>query len=163
MNYLHQHQIAHLDIKSPNVLVWEFPSAQSGSCHDRLTYATEVLVKIADYGTSQSSTLHGIMANHAVGTPGYMAPELFSHKGQEISPDKVKLDFVCLCSYLLLLLCMKVDVFAFGMTIFELLTTRPPYDEVPQRDANTLHQLVREGRRPLLTEQVNNYDNILAV
>ena len=57
----------------------------------------------------------------------------------------------------------KVDVFAFGMTIFELLTTRPPYDEIPQKDANTLHKLVREGKRPLLAEKVNDYDNILVV
>ena len=49
------------------------------------------------------------------------------------------------------------------MTIFELLTTRPPYDDIPQRDANTLHRLVREGRRPLLTEKVNDYDDIVTV
>ena len=65
---------------------------QFGSRQDRLEHAAEVLVKIADYGTSQISTLHGIKANNSVGTPGYMAPELFSHKGQEISPDKVKID-----------------------------------------------------------------------
>ena len=88
MNYLHEHQIAHLDIKSPNILVWKFP-LQFGSCHDRLDHATEVLVKIADYGTSQWSTLDGIVANSSVGTPGYMAPELFSHQGQEISSSKV--------------------------------------------------------------------------
>ena len=46
-------------------------------------------MKIADYGTSQISMLHGIKANNSVGTPGYMAPELFSQKGQEISPYKV--------------------------------------------------------------------------
>ena len=50
---------------------------------------TEVLVKIADYGTSRISTLHGIKSTNPTGTPGYMAPELFSHQGQEISPDKV--------------------------------------------------------------------------
>ena len=48
----------------------------------------------------------------------------------------------------------KVDAFAFGITIFELLSMRPPFDEVPQKDANTLHRLVREGKRPLLTQKV---------
>ena len=62
-----------------------------------------------------------------------------------------------------LLLPTKVDVFAFGMTIFELLTTRPPYDDVPQKDGNILHRLVREGKRPLLTEKVNDYDDSLTV
>ena len=69
---------------------------QFSSRHYRQEHATEVLVKIADYGTSQSSTLHGIMANNSVGTPGYMAPELFSHRGQEISPDKVR---ISLCAF----------------------------------------------------------------
>ena len=54
-----------------------------------MEHATEVLVKIADYGTSRISTLHGIKSINPTGTPGYMAPELFSHQGQEISPDKV--------------------------------------------------------------------------
>ena len=66
---------------------------------DRLEHATEVLVKIADYGTSRISTLHGIKANNPTGTPGYMAPELFSHQGQEISPDKVALCVCDLCVY----------------------------------------------------------------
>jgi len=91
LEYLHRHQIAHLDIKSPNVLVWEFP-LQLGSRQDLIEHATEVLVKIADYGTSRISTVHGIMANNPTGTPGYMAPELFSHQGQEIAPDKVSVD-----------------------------------------------------------------------
>ena len=47
-----------------------------------------------------------------------------------------------------------MDVFAFGMTVFELLSMRPPFDEVSQKDANTLHRLVREGKRPLLTHKV---------
>ena len=47
-----------------------------------------------------------------------------------------------------------MDVFAFGMTIFELLSMRPPFDDAPQKDVNTLHKLVREGKRPLLTDKV---------
>jgi len=62
---------------------------QLDSRQDLLEHATEVLVKIADYGTSRISTIHGMMANNSTGTPGYMAPELFSHQGQEIAPDKV--------------------------------------------------------------------------
>ena len=97
LDYLHQREIVHLDIKSTNILVWKFPRKFS-SRQDRLEHATEVLVKIADYGTSQTFTLHGIRANNSVGTPGYMAPELFSHKGQQIFPDKVKT--VCVvCTY----------------------------------------------------------------
>ena len=92
MDYLHRCEIAHLDIKPPNILVWKFP-LQFNSCQDRVEHATEVLVKIADHGTSRISTLHGIISTNPTGTPGYMAPELFSHQGQEISPDKVS----CVC------------------------------------------------------------------
>ena len=76
--------------------MWEFP-LQLYNHQDRLEHATEVLVKIADYGTSRISTLHGIKSTILTGTPGYMAPELFSHQGQEISPDKVITRF---CTYI---------------------------------------------------------------
>ena len=111
-----------------------------------------MLVKIADYGTSRISTLHGIKATNPTGTPGYMAPELFSHQGQEISPDKVALCVhASMCYYLCVL---KVDVFAFGMTIHELLTMRPPFDEGHRKDPSILHKYVRDGRRPLRTDKV---------
>ena len=51
---------------------------------------------------------------------------------------------------------LKVDVFAFGMTIYELLTMRPPYDELPRKEPHILHKYVRDGRRPLLTDKVIN-------
>ena len=136
---------------------------QFSSRQDRLEHATEVLVKIADYGTSRISTLHGIKFTNPIGTPGYMAPELFSHQGQEISPDKVSTRsawkcytihmymYVCVCYYVLSL---KVDVFAFGMTIYELLAMRPPFDELYRKNPAILHKYIRDGRRPLLSNEV---------
>ena len=57
-----------------------------------------------------------------------------------------------------------MDVFAFGMTVFELLTMRPPFDDAPQRNTNILHKLVREGKRPLLSEKVpNHYYHVLTI
>ena len=88
MEYLHRHEIAHLDIKPPNVLVWEFPLPLD-SQHNLVDHASKVLVKIADYGTSRIFTMHGIMAKNYTGTPGYMAPELFSHPEQFVDPYKV--------------------------------------------------------------------------
>ena len=100
--------------------MWEFP-LQLYSRPDRLEHAQEVLVKIADYGTSRISTLHGIKANNPTGTPGYMAPELFSHQGQEISPDKV---CVCVCVYV----CVYIYVYVYMsvckvMSFYQLLYT----------------------------------------
>ena len=101
--------------------MWEFP-LQLHSRPDRLEHAREVLVKIADYGTSRISTLHGIKASNPTGTPGYMAPELFSHQGQEISPDKVASCVhlclceracvcVCVCMYVCVCVCVYVCVY----------------------------------------------------
>ena len=49
-----------------------------------------MLLKIADYGISQvSQGLTFRVGNNPVGTPGFMAPELFENPGQEVSSEKV--------------------------------------------------------------------------
>ena len=89
LEFLHKHQIVHLDIKSPNVLVWFFPSAEY-KYEDRVRYAGNVWLKLADYGISQVSTGFVMRVhNLPVGTPGYMAPELFDKLGQQVSSEKV--------------------------------------------------------------------------
>lgn len=89
LDYLHSHQIVHLDMKSPNVLVWEFPS-YALSRNERIKQASNVRLKIADYGISQISTsLMMRVTTSPFGTPGYMAPELFENTGQEIYSTKV--------------------------------------------------------------------------
>ena len=89
LNYLHSHQIVHLDMKSPNVLVWEFPIAAMPR-KERLKYAGNVWLKIADYGISQVATSMMMkVTTNQPGTPGYMAPELFE-TGQEIYSTKVR-------------------------------------------------------------------------
>jgi serine/threonine protein kinase/ankyrin repeat protein/GTPase SAR1 family protein len=125
LNYLHRHQIVHLDMKSPNVLVWEFPYFTSR--RDRVRHAGNVKLKIADYGISQVSTsLMMRVTTSPVGTPGYMAPELFNSTGQEIYST-------------------KVDVFAYGMTLYELISLQPPFSK---NDAQKRNHEVRSGKRP---------------
>ena len=90
LEYLHSHQVVHLDMKSPNVLIWHFPSP-----HDtrpvRIRQSGNVWIKIADYGISQVSTgLTLRVGNSPTGTPGYMAPELFDRAGQVVSSEKVR-------------------------------------------------------------------------
>ena len=76
-------------MKSPNVLVWYFPSAEC-SHSDRVRHAGNVWLKLADYGISQVSTGFVMrVRNTPVGTPGYMAPELFEQLGQQVSSEKV--------------------------------------------------------------------------
>ena len=52
--------------------------------------AGNVWLKLADYGISQVSTGSVMrVRNQPVGTPGYMAPELFEQAGQQVSSVKV--------------------------------------------------------------------------
>ena len=76
-------------MKSPNVLVWHFPSA-SFTTRERIEWAGNVWLKLADYGISQvSPTMLMRMGSTPIGTPGYMAPEMFESAGQEVVADKV--------------------------------------------------------------------------
>ena len=90
LEYLHSHQVVHLDMKSPNVLIWHFPSPRDNR-QVRIRQAGNVLIKIADYGISEVSTtgLTLRVDNKPVGTPGFMSPELFDRAGQVISSEKV--------------------------------------------------------------------------
>ena len=89
LEYLHSQQVVHLDMKSSNCLVWEFPEPHLPAAQ-RIERARDVRLKIADYGISQiSPTMIIRVESKPIGTPGYMAPELFSGPGQEILATKV--------------------------------------------------------------------------
>ena len=89
LEYLHQNRIVHLDIKSGNILVWRFPSANL-TLPDRAQRAGDVDLRLTDYGISRLSGYHGgVRLDGPVGTPGYTAPELNHCKGLEISAEKV--------------------------------------------------------------------------
>ena len=85
-------QIVHKDMKSANVLVWQFPSGRL-SREKRVERAGRVWLKLADYGISQVFTkpIMKLNAEAQKGTPGFMAPELFGPTGQEIATDKVRI------------------------------------------------------------------------
>ena len=91
MQYLHDNKIIYRDLKSDNVLAWKFPDPQDPI---PVYGATNVLVKLSDYGISQFVATQG--ARGLVGTPGFMAPEMLKYQGKEVYKCAIyALIFVC--------------------------------------------------------------------
>ena len=94
LSYLHEHNIVYYDLKSPNVLAFQFPTPQES------LYATQTLgydqhpvgegpvyVKIADLGISRRLSPGGVKGFK--GSPGFMAPEILKYVGTEACTEKV--------------------------------------------------------------------------
>ena len=112
MKYLHQQEIIHRDLKSDNILM------------DANYYP-----HICDFGLSKcvnnflSATMTG-----AIGTPIYMAPELFKEDPHYTT---------------------KVDVFAFAILAYEIITEKVPYNELGKKISPfALGHKIMKGYRP---------------
>lgn len=78
--YLHQNRVAHLDLKPENLLLKEVPAN-----YDEMTDKFVPCIKLADFGTSV--IFRGDVERAAVGTPGYVAPEVLLRKEYTTEPD----------------------------------------------------------------------------
>ncbi|KAL4240953.1 hypothetical protein ACF0H5_001736 [Mactra antiquata] len=125
LDYLHGRKIIYRDLKSDNVLVWYLPTASNT---DPLQ---ATLVKLADYGISKAVLPGG--AKGFGGTPPFIAPEILLHTGRNTYTE-------------------KVDIFSFGMFMFELLTCRNPLSEIGNVNVHVIH-----GGRPTLTTEESLY------
>jgi serine/threonine protein kinase len=90
--YLHRNNIAHLDFKCENCLVFA----------EVVGY---MIAKIADFGFSKEFRTNNDRINYC-GTPYFIAPEIWN--------EVPRGDF------------RKIDVFAFGGVLYQLLTAQPP-------------------------------------
>jgi serine/threonine protein kinase len=131
MQHLHSLGCIHRDLKSGNLLVTQ-------NYH----------IKVADFGTSKlaaslQANNRGSTSEHVgdgtrtmtkmVGTPLWMAPELLEGKR---SYDN------------------KVDVYAYGIVLFEILTQALPWTEIPSKFFMTsLTEAVLGGKRPTVPEE----------
>ncbi|KAF8660012.1 hypothetical protein HU200_058097 [Digitaria exilis] len=104
MDYLHQNNIVHRDLKTANLLL--------GSDH---------VVKIADFGVSRNPSQEGDMTAET-GTYRWMAPEVINHKPYD----------------------HRADVFSFAIVLWELVTSKIPYENMTPLQAALG---VRQGMR----------------
>lgn len=116
--YLHEHDppIIHRDLKCDNIFV----NGHLGQ------------VKIGDLGLA--AILHGSRSAHSViGTPEFMAPELYEENYNEL-----------------------VDVYSFGMCVLEMLTSEYPYSECS--NPAQIYKKVTSGKLPAALYKIQDMD-----
>lgn len=119
LDYAHQRGVLHRDIKPANVLL-----------------AADGTPKLVDFNVSFSATLDGVApAAYFGGSLAYMSPEQLDacNSANKIQPED--LDHTC-------------DIYSLGVMLWELLTTRRPFDdEAPQANwSATLDGLAAKRR-----------------
>ncbi|KAI0436740.1 kinase-like protein [Xylaria telfairii] len=111
VRFMHASNFAHRDLKPGNILV--------------VSYSPRWIVKIADFGISKQSMEGGTQLHTQVGTPGYMAPEVFNANNRYS---------------------VSVDIWAVGIVTAELLLKQHPLPTV-----SDLYNLIH-GINPLITD-----------
>lgn len=118
MRYLHEHGILHRDLKPENILMDD-----------------DLLPRVCDFGLSrcfpnslsQSQQPIQINLTTQIGTPLYMAPEIFS--SSEYGPG--------------------VDVYAFAILAYEIITGKEPYADLREKISSfALLKKIENGERP---------------
>ncbi len=111
----HRAGLVHRDVKPENVLVAEAPTGGAANLVDSV-------VKVADFGLAQAveASAHDAQANQLMATIAYVAPELVTDGHAD----------------------PRTDVYSAGIVLFEMLTSRVPYDG--HRPAEVAWQHVRQ-------------------
>ncbi|KAH0454733.1 hypothetical protein IEQ34_016657 [Dendrobium chrysotoxum] len=117
MEYLHDQNIIHFDLKSDNLLV-------------NLRDPNRPICKVGDFGLSKVKCSTSISSDSARGTIPWMAPELLNGRRDLVSE--------------------KVDVFSFGIVMWELLMGQEPYANIP--DEVIIDGIVSNTLRPSVPE-----------
>uniref|UniRef100_A0A2N9FAY4 Protein kinase domain-containing protein n=1 Tax=Fagus sylvatica TaxID=28930 RepID=A0A2N9FAY4_FAGSY len=129
MNYLHHNNIIHRDLKAANLLIngngeYFLPPMEFHTVMD-YSLITVMAVKVADFGIARMQAQSGVMTAET-GTYRWMAPEVIEHKPYD----------------------HKVDVFSFGILLWEMLTGKLPYEQLTPLQAAV--GVVQKGLRPTI-------------
>ncbi|GIM11627.1 hypothetical protein Vretimale_15112 [Volvox reticuliferus] len=134
LRHLHTANLAHCDLKPGNVLLRSSPRDLRG-----------FVCKLGDFGYAailKDGLLPGkpaMLPDEACGTLQYMAPELFV-AGRPVDAS--------------------IDIYAFGMLMWELITGRTPYSE-NEYPSRSLMKAVYHGKRPSFPENtLSAYKNL---
>jgi formylglycine-generating enzyme required for sulfatase activity len=117
---VHRVNVVHCDLKPGNVVIDE-----------------DGVAKIIDFGTARAASEGGASGHAPVGTPDYVAPEVW--RGE--APGK------------------RADVYALGAVLFELVSGAPPFADVP---SSALAHRVMTGEAPALRDRAVGVDPELA-
>jgi len=110
LRYLHRHNIIHGDVKGTNILIRQ--------------KASSIRVMLCDFGLSKALGCTGY-TTVAKGTYPFMAKELHRHTKSEEEEATCVLTF-------------QTDVWAWGMTAYELFTHTVPYEELGYSDTQLI-------------------------
>nr|CEG02322.1 unnamed protein product [Fusarium pseudograminearum CS3220] len=101
---MHEQGFAHRDVKPKNILIYKHPRDEP---------AAEWWIKLADFGLSKRVIADPNNTNFPIGTPGYIAPELYDTDWRRcLTRDG-----------------QKADIWALGATTFFILTATMPFSE----------------------------------
>ncbi len=103
---MHREKYAHRDIKPENILIYQRP-VPGGS---QLWW-----VKLTDFGLTKALTRAATSVSAAMGTPGYVAPELLQNFAADDSGHPGHIDY------------FAADVWSLGATAFHILTATLPF------------------------------------
>ena len=144
--HLHEHEIAHRDLKPMNILIsnQHYSALQDRQQIKRIKAARPVVCKLADFGESRSQLLQTTGLNDPGtnqvfrGTIAFMAPEILLPEtmvpGRKLSLDDLK----------------KVDIWALGLVFYCLINPADlcPYERDGYQHAIDIINLQRQRKRP---------------
>eukprot|EP00927_Polykrikos_kofoidii_P077098 TRINITY_DN74084_c0_g1_i1.p1 TRINITY_DN74084_c0_g1~~TRINITY_DN74084_c0_g1_i1.p1 ORF type:complete len:335 (-),score=52.71 TRINITY_DN74084_c0_g1_i1:132-1136(-) len=118
LSYCHKMGVVHRDVKASNVMFADSPSGSP--CCKLIDFGFAAMV-----GSENAATL-----NDVIGTPAYMAPEMLERLGGP------RLAYGA-----------KVDVWAIGVLIFQLLTGKLPFGKLEDHRENKTRRVYKEVLR----------------